>query len=118
MALFGDLLIPKNQLVSWTSKDEYNIVTGSRSSQFLGRKSRTGVLRISYRGGNSRQKVQVWQDIADTGIPRGLILVGSKVEGIFGISTIDILFKQEINSVITRMVIDVNLVEDSGQQIR
>lgn len=98
--------------------DEYNIVTGSRSAQFLGRKARSAVMRVSYIGGNAREKLRAWQDLADTGVPRGLILVGSRAEGIFAVQRVQTRFKQEINGVITQIIADIDFVEDGAQQLR
>lgn len=117
MALFGDIIILKKELISCSFNDEYNIITGYRSSQFLGRKARSATLRLSFLGSNAKRRVGDWERTANAGSSRGLILVGSELEGIFGIQKISSLVRQEINGVITRMDIEVQLVEDASQKV-
>lgn len=117
MAQFGDIIIYKHELISCSFNDEYNIITGYRSSQFLGRKARAATLRLSYLGARAKIRVRDWQRTADAGNSRGLILVGSTLEGIFGIEKISSVVRQEINGVITRMDIEVQLVEDASQKV-
>lgn len=117
MAFFGDIDIKKNELLACDFNDEYNIITGYRSSQFLGRKARSAILRLVYRGGNAATSAKQWQLAASTGRARGLSLVGTTLEGIFGIEKISSIVRQEINGVVTRMVLEINLVEDAGQKI-
>lgn len=118
MALFGNIDIKKNELLSCEFSDEYNIITGYRSSQFLGRKARAGTLRLVFHGANAMARLKQWRDTADLGNPRGLILVGTTLEGIFGIEKIATVVRQEINGTITRLIIDVSLVEDASQKVR
>lgn len=118
MALFGNIEIKKNEFVACEFADEYNIITGYRSSQFLGRKARAATLRLVFGGANATAKLKQWRDAADLGNSRGLILVGTTLEGIFGIEKIATVVSQEINGVITRLIIDISLVEDASQKVR
>jgi hypothetical protein len=118
MALYGDIDISREELLSCEFNDEYNIITGYRSSQFLGRKARSATMRINYKGGNAQLKADKWKNAADLGNARGLILVGNTLEGIFGISKIATIIRQEIRGVITRIVLEIQLVEDAGQKVR
>lgn len=117
MASFGDIDIKKREFLACDFNDEYNIITGYKSSQFLGRKARAATLRLVYLGVNSATLAKQWQTAANTGRARGLILVGTTLEGIFGIEKIASIVRQEINGVITRMVLEINLVEDAGQKV-
>lgn len=120
MAFFGDINILPSELVSCEMADEFNIITGYRSSQFLGRKARAATLRIIYNGVTATQKVKQWTDAANLGTSRGFGfgLTGTNLEGIFSISKINKVYSKEINGVIYRMAIDVELVEDASQKVR
>jgi hypothetical protein len=86
MAFFGTITIHDQELISCEFADEYNIITGFRSSQFLGRKARAAKLRLNFNGANSRQRVKLWRDAADLGTARGFGFgqPGTDLEGIFG----------------------------------
>lgn len=118
MALYGDIDITRSELLSCEFNDEYNIITGYRSSQFLGRKARSATLRINYRGNTAQLKTEKWKNAADLGNSRGLILVGNTLEGIFGISKITTVIRQEVRGVITQIILEIQLIEDASQKVR
>lgn len=120
MSYFGNIPIADDEFVSFETADEYNIVTGNRSSQFLGRKARAAKLRLVFNGLTAKVKLKRWKDAASLGTTRGLGLgkTGGDLEGIFGIQKIDTVYSKVINGNITRLIVDVNMLEDASQKVR
>lgn len=117
--LWGDFIIEPKMLVSMEVSASYRVVSGVKSSQFLGRKGKTAKLRLILTGRSVLSKIQILESQIEAGNARGLDadFASERLEGLFAVVDWTKTLVQNIKGTVTRATIELEMIEDRGQRV-